>query len=273
MRIICDFFKKNKSNYSLLIGGGIILFILLVVLIGTVFPLQDPNAMDSSLKLAGPMKGHIFGCDNFGRDLFARLIVGARTTLFVATGTVLIGTFLGIVIGAFCGYYGGFVDEILMRFSDAVLAFPSILLALVFISVFGSGTYQVMFALGIVFAPSFARIMRGEFLREKNLDYVRCAKLVGATDMRVMFVHILPNTVSILFSSIVIGFNNAVLAEAGMSFLGIGVQLPQSSLGMMLSDAQSFLFTKPGYAFIPGITISLLILGFSLLGEGLKKVK
>ena len=158
-----------------------------------------------------------------------------------------------------------------MRFNDAVLAFPSILLALVFISVFGSGTIKVIFALGIVFVPSFARIVRSEFMRCKNLDYVRSARLMGAGDLRIMFIHIFPNTIPVVLSSTVIGFNNAVLAEASMSFLGIGVQPPESSLGRMLSDAQAFLFSNPSYAIYTGVTIALIVLGFSLLGDGLKK--
>ena len=129
----------------------------------------------------------------------------------------------------------------------------------------------MIISLGIVFVPSFARIVRSEFMRCKNLDYVRSARLMGAKDLRIMFVHILPNTLTVLMPSTVIGFNNAVLAEASMSFLGIGVQPPQSSLGRMLSDAQAFLFISPAYAVCTGCTIALIVLGFSLLGDGLKK--
>ena len=196
---------------------------------------------------------------------------GAGTTFLVALGTVLIGTAFGVLIGAFTGYFGGTIDEILMRIIDAVFAFPSILLALVFISLLGPGTYQVVIALGIAFIPSFSRIVRSEFLKYKNMDYVKNARLQGASHLRIMFVHILPNTVSVLLSSIMIGFNNAVLAEAGMSFLGIGVQPPAPSLGRMLSEAQSFLFRVPNYALGPGCAIILMVLGFSLLSDGLKK--
>ncbi len=163
---------------------------------------------------------HPLGCDNFGRDILSRVMKGAGTTFLVALGTVLIGTAFGVLIGAFTGYFGGTIDEILMRIIDAVFAFPSILLALVFISLLGTGTYQVVIALGIAFIPSFSRIVRSEFLKYKNMDYVKNARLQGASHLRIMFVHILPNTVSVLLSSIMIGFNNAVLAEAGMSFFG-----------------------------------------------------
>ena len=263
---------RIRNNKEILFGTMILVVMLALIIIGTIFMPYDPEAMDAGNKLAKPSLEHVFGCDNFGRDIFSRLIVGARTTVLVALGTVSIGTIAGIIVGAFTGFYGGAIDEIMMRFNDAVLAFPSFLLALVIISVFGSGTGKVVIALGIVFIPSFARIVRSEFMRCRDLDYVRSARLMGASNLRIMFVHILPNTLQVILSSVVIGFNNAVLAEAGMSYLGIGVQPPESSLGRMLSDAQSFLFASPMYAIIPGVTVALLVLGFSLLGDGLKKL-
>ncbi len=241
-----------------------------MILVGIFYTPYDPDAMDASVKFAGISPRHLMGCDNFGRDVFSRVLEGSRTTLIVAAGTVFIGAFFGIVIGALTGYYGGVVDEVLMRINDAIFAFPSILLALVFVSIFGSGKYHVIVALGIAFVPSFSRIVRSEFMKYKNMDYVKNARLQGAGDLRIMFVHILPNTLTVLLSAIMIGFNNAVLAEAGMSFLGIGVQPPDASLGRMLSEAQSYLFRAPAYAMFPGAVIILMVLGFSLLGDGLK---
>lgn len=264
--------KKRWKNYNFIVGGILTSAILLMVAVGIFYTPYDPNAMDASLKFAGVSFRHWMGCDNFGRDVFSRVLEGSRTTLLVAAGTVLIGTVFGVLIGALTGYYGGIVDEILMRLNDAVFAFPSILLALVFISLLGSGKYNVILALGIAFIPSFARIVRSEFIRYKNMDYVKNARLQGAGDFRIMFVHILPNTVTVLLSAILIGFNNAVLAEAGMSFLGIGVQPPDASLGRMLSEAQAYLFTAPAYALFPGVVIIVMVLGFSLLGDGLKEV-
>ncbi|MCR5419905.1 MAG: ABC transporter permease [Lachnospiraceae bacterium] len=263
--------QKFKSNQKLYIGAFITGIMLLLALTGTVFTPYDPNAMDTTAKFGSISLKHIMGCDNFGRDIFSRVLAGLSTTMSVAMGTVLIGIFFGTLIGAFTGYFGGMPDEILMRINDAVLAFPSLLLALVFISIMGPGKFNVTIALGILFIPGFARIMRGEFLRCKNLDYVQSARLMGASDLRIMFVHILPNTLQVMLSTVAIGFNNAVLAEAGMSFLGIGVQPPDSSLGRMLSEAQTYLFIKPGYAIVTGMTIALLILGFAMLSEGLEK--
>ena len=261
--------KKRSKNFT---AGAILTGVMLLfVLVGFFWTPYDPETMDKSVKLAGVSFAHPMGCDNFGRDILSRVLKGSGTTFLVAVGTVAIGTLCGTVLGAFTGYFGGIVDEVFMRINDALFAFPSILLGLVFISLLGSGKYNVIVALGIAFVPSFARIVRGEFIRCKNLDYVRSAKLAGAGDLRNMFVHILPNILTVLSSSVMIGFNNAVLAEAGMSYLGIGVQPPDASLGRMLSEAQTYLFSAPGYALFPGIVLILMVLGFSLLSEGLKE--
>lgn len=265
--------KKRKMNWNLVIGGALTGFILLFVLTGFCYTPYDSEAMDATLKLAGVSGSHLMGCDHFGRDILSRVLKGSGTTFFVALGTVSIGALAGILIGAVTGYYGGVLDEVLMRIIDAMFAFPSILLALVFVSLIGTGKYNVIIALGIAFIPSFARIVRSQFLYQRSMDYVSSAKLQGASDLRIMFVHILPNTMAVLSSSIMIGFNNAVLAEAGMSFLGIGVQPPDASLGRMLSEAQSYLFTAPGFALFPGLIIILMVLGFSLLAEGLQNKK
>lgn len=265
--------NKEQKNWNLLIGTVLTGFILLFVLIGFFYTPYDPEAMDATLKLAGVSGSHLMGCDHFGRDILSRVLKGSGTTFIVAFGTVSIGALAGILIGAVTGYYGGVLDEVLMRIIDAMFAFPSILLALVFVSLIGTGKYNVIIALGIAFIPSFARIVRSQFLYQRSMDYVSSARLQGASDLRIMFVHILPNTMTVLSSSIMIGFNNAVLAEAGMSFLGIGVQPPDASLGRMLSEAQSYLFTSPGFALFPGLIIILMVLGFSLLAEGLQNKK
>lgn len=262
--------KRKKKNINFHIGLIISGIMLLMILVGLFYTPYNPEAMNSGLKNAGVSLAHPFGCDNFGRDILSRIMVGSRTTVLVGLATVIIGTFFGIIIGAFTGYFGGMADEILMRIMDALLAFPSILLALVIIGLSGPSTWNLIMALGIAFIPSFARIVRSEFLKCKNMDYVTAAKLNGAGDMRVMFVHILPNTIKVLSSSILIGFNNAVLAEAGMSFLGIGVMPPDPSLGRMMSEAQSYIFSNPGFAIFPGVVLILIILGISLIGSYLE---
>lgn len=259
--------KKRKKNINYIIGLSIICFVLIFVIMGTIRTPHDPNAMDAALKNQPPSLLHLFGTDNFGRDILSRVMVGSKTTFLVALFTVLIGASFGTIIGALTGYYGGLLDEVLMRINDVIASFPSVLLALVVVSIIGPGTFNIILALGILFVPSFARIVRSEFITIKEKDFIKNAKLMGANDFRAMFIHILPNTRPILLSSISIGFNNAVLAESSMSYLNLGVQPPDASLGRMLSEAQPYLFTAPWYVVFPGLMIILTVLGFSLLND------
>ena len=259
------------KNRFLEIGAVITIIMVSLIAVGYFWTPYSTTAMDAASKMDAPSLMHIMGTDNFGRDIFSRVLEGAGTTLFIALCTVTIGCSAGIVIGALTGYFGGWPDEILMRICDSITAFPSILLALVLITVLGGGKYNIIWALGILFIPSFARIVRSEFARCKSLNYIKSAHLMGAGNMRIMFRHILPNTFPVLLSAISIGFNNAVLAEASMSYLGLGVQPPDASLGRMLSEAQSYIGKAPWYALSVGLIIVLLILGFSMLGEGIQQ--
>ncbi len=261
--------KTKKLKF--IIGLSITGLIVLMTLVGIIKTPYDPCAMDGAAKLAGISLKHPFGCDQFGRDILSRVLVGVRETMLISACVVFIGVFFGTIIGTVTGYFGGWRDGILMRLNDAVLAFPSVLLALVVIGLYGSGRYQLIVALGIAFIPSFARIVRGEVLKIRNLDYIQAVRLYGASHLRIIAVHILPNLKTVLLSSIIIGFNNAVLAEAGMSYLGMGVAPPAPSLGRMLSEAQAYIFSNPLTAIFPGIVIVIMILGFSLLGDTIKK--
>ena len=259
-------YLKNKNFRAGLLITGIM---ILAILIGLVWTPYDPNAMSGSEKLQGPSATHLFGTDNFGRDILSRVIQGAGATFLVAAAAVAIGLVIGLIVGGLTGFYGGVLDEVLMRVADSILAFPSILLALVMIAILGKGKYNIILALGILFIPSFARIVRTEVAKQKNTDYVRNARLMGAGNMRILFLHIMPNIIPVLLSSVAIGFNNAVLSEASMSYLGVGVQPPDPSLGRLLSEAQGYLFQAPWYAIFTGVAIILLILGFSLLADGM----
>jgi peptide/nickel transport system permease protein len=259
--------RKQKKDINFILGSIIISLVLIFVVVGIFWTPYDPNTMNGTLKNAPPSLRNLFGTDNFGRDILSRVMTGAQTTFLVALFTVGVGAGLGTIIGALTGYYGGWLDEVLMRINDGITSFPSILLALVFVSMIGPGTYNVIIALSIIFIPSFARIVRSEYISFKQMDFVKNAKLMGASDFRIMFVHILPNTKPILLSSITIGFNNAVLAESSLSYLQLGVQPPDASLGRMLSEAQPYLFTAPWYAIVPGVMIILTVLGFSLLND------
>ncbi len=258
--------RKNKYFRA---GAIITGFMLIIILVGLVWTPYDPNAMSASAKMAKPSFEHLLGADNFGRDIFSRFVEGAGAAFLIATASVAIGLVVGLGIGGLTGWFGGWVDEVLMRLNDSVTAFPSILLALVLIAIFGSGKYNIILALGLLFVPSFARIVRMEVAKQKSLDYVRSARLMGVSDMRILFVHIMPNIIPVLLSTVAIGFNNAVLAEASMSYLGVGVQPPDPSLGRMLNESQGYLLSAPWYALSTGLAIILLVLGFGLLSEGL----
>ena len=264
--------KKTRMNGYLKVGFTLTCVLAALILLGFFWTPYDPNAMMVGPKLQGPTWQHLMGTDKFGRDIFSRVLQGAGTTFTIAVCTVAIGAVCGTAVGALTGYFGGVVDEALMRLNDALTAFPSILLALVFISMLGPGNkYNVVLALGLVFIPSFARVTRTAFASLRDVNYVKSVRLMGASSGRILLVHILPNTVQVLLPAITIGFNNAVLAEASMSFLGIGVTPPDASLGYMLSEAQGMFIAAPWYAVGTGLTIVLLVFSVGLIGEGLQR--
>jgi len=260
----------KKKNAFLRVGLVLTALVVGFIVLGLFWTPYSPNAMDFS-RLLPPSAAHPMGTDKFGRDILSRVMVGAGDTLLIALGTVAIGTVVGTLVGALTGWYGGWVDEVLMRLNDALASFPSILILLVLVSLLGGGREHMTLALGIVFVPSYARIVRSEFARARTQNYVHSAELMGASTARILFVHILPNIWHTLVSAITIGFNNAVLAEAAMSYLSIGVSPDEASLGYMLSESQSMLDSAPWYALGTGAVIVLLILGVSLIGEGLQR--
>ena len=261
----------KKHNWYLRFGTVISIVMLVYMVVGFFWTPYDPGKLSGSLKLAKPSLQHIFGCDHLGRDVFSRTLDGAGTTLIIALAVLVIGFVFGILIGALSGYYGGVVDAVVMRVCDAITAFPSILLAMVVIAVIGPGTYNVIAALGILFIPSFARLVRGEFIKYRDRDFVQSARLAGVPAWRIIFVHILPNTWPVLLSGLTIGFNNAVLSEASMSFLGIGVGPADASLGRMLSESQGILFSAPWCTVFPALVVILIILGVGMVGEGIRE--
>lgn len=263
----------KKRNHSLILGIAVTTLFLIAAIIGQFWTPYSPTAMDSGAVNISPCFLHPMGTDNFGRDILSRIMNGSGSTFFVAICTVVIGAVFGTFLGAITGYYGGLLDNVLMRVCDVILSFPSVLLALIIISVLGTGKYNIIIALGILFIPSFARIVRSEVIRCRELDFVKSARIMGAGNFRIIFVHILPNARVSMLTSAAIGFNNAVLAEASMSYLGLGIQPPEPSLGRMLSEAQSYILNAPWYPLFIGITIILIIWGFSLISEGLRALQ
>lgn len=261
----------KKIDGDMFVGMLFSGLVVLLVLIGQFYTPYDPNEMNIEKRFSLPAGEYWLGTDNFGRDNLSRIMVGARHTLYVAVSTVVIGTVSGVILGLFAGFFGGFVDEVIMRLIDALTSFPNILLALVMVTVLNLGNYSVIIALGILFVPSFTRIVRSGALQYKDSEFVKSAEVFGASPVRIMFVHILPNVYPQLLSAVVIGLSNAILAESGMSYLGLGIQPPIPSWGRMLFEAQPFLFNAPWCALVPGLMIMLTVLGFNYLGEGIRK--
>lgn len=262
----------RRRNGFLIAGLVLTCALAALILLGFFWTPYDPNAMAAGPKFDGPSLAHWMGTDNFGRDIFSRVLKGAGATASIALATLAIGAVCGCLVGALTGYFGGPVDEVLMRLNDALTAFPSILLALVVISLLEPGRkINVIIALGLVFIPSFARVTRTAFASLRDVNYIKSARLMGASSARLLAVHMLPNTLPVLLPALTIGFNNAVLAEASMSFLGIGVTPPDASLGYMLSEAQGMLFAAPWYAAGTGLVIVLMVFSVGLLGEGLRR--
>ena len=261
----------KTGDMELKIGLTIVIFIIALGVVSIFYTPYDVYEMNTSVRSQAPSLAHLFGTDNFGRDILSRAMVGARFTLLVSGSTVLLAALISIVLGLTCGYVGGLVDEVVMRIIDAINSFPSILIALVMVSVLDYGKLTIIPALVIIFIPSFTRIVRTGTLQYKNADFVLSNKVFGDSDLRILFVHILPNIYPLLLSSIVIGLSNAILAESSMSYLGLGIQPPIPSWGRMLKEAQDILFSTPWAAIAPGLMIVIMIVGLNCIGEGIRK--
>ncbi len=263
--------KHPDGTAELCIGLILVGIVVLLSILSVFYTPYDVYAMDTAARFLPPSPAHLFGTDNYGRDIFSRAVTGAGFTLFVAFLTVLSSTLISIVIGLVSGYAGGIVDEIIMRLLDAVSSFPGILIALVIVTVLDHGKYTIIPALCIMFIPSFSRIVRTGTLQYKNAGFVRNGKVFGVSRARLLFVYILPNIFPILLSSVIIGLSNAILAESSMSYLGLGIQPPIPSLGRMLYEAQNIILKAPWCALAPGLVIVMTIAGFHCIGEGLRK--
>lgn len=264
--------KKWYHNKNFMTGAVLLSFLLLILAVSFLYLPYDPNQMNTQQKFQLPSPVHLLGTDNFGRDILSRVMKGSQVAFLIGFSSVGIGLVFGLIFGALAGYFGGLADEIVMRLTDAQMAFPGIILALVIITVFGSGTLNTAIALGITSIPRFCRITRAGFMQIKELDYIKAARSRGASALRLMACHILPNMLSPLLVTASLGFATAILAEAGLSYLGLGIQPPDPSWGMMLFEAQGYLLTSPWYAFIPGSMITMMVLGFNLLGDGLRDI-
>ena len=265
--------KKLRRNKSAMLGLVLIVFVLLVSIFGPFLMSRDPAAMDFLQINAKPgTNGFLLGSDSLGRDVLTRLVYGGRISLLVAVGGMAVGAVIGILIGLVSGYSGGGVDAVLMRIMDGMSAFPFVLLALMLMTVLGAGMGNVILAIGIASVPGYARMTRGQVLMVKNEDYIKAVKALGASHSRVLFSHLLPNVVSSLIVYATLNVAGAILTEASLSFLGMGITPPQVSWGSILKDGQECLQSAGHVAIFSGLAILITVLGFNLLGDGIRDV-
>jgi peptide/nickel transport system permease protein len=261
---------KPFRHVSFTIGLVITLLLAATAALSLVYTPRDPLEMSITGRLQGPSPAHPLGTDQFGRDLLSRVMTGAVTSILVGVIAVGIGMGVGVVLGMLSGYFGGWLDEAFMRLMDAVQGFPAILSALLLTAVFRPSITISMVAIGMAFLPVFARLTRASFLEFREREFVLAARALGAGDAALIGRHILPNSLPPLIVQATISFPVAILAEAGLSYLGLGTQPPHPSWGLMLKEAQAFLGLNPWYAIFPGSAIALTVLGLNLLGDGLR---
>lgn len=265
----CRVIARNRLA---LVGVVIVGIGIITALLAPYLATHDPYEINIANRLQGPNSEHWLGTDSLGRDAYSRIVFGARTAFQVAIGAVFLGAFFGIPIGAVAGFSGRWVDSALMRVMDAIMAFPGRLLAIALVASLGGGLFSLYIALGINSIPSNARIVRGVVLAQKEKEYVEAARMTGESDLNILFFQVLPNCLSPLLVRLSLDFAHAILAESSLSFLGLGLPPPTASWGLMLKEVTPFLQLQPMAAFFPGLTISLIILGFNLLGDGLRDV-
>ena len=269
---------KLLRNKMALVGFVIVCLVFLMAILAPLIAPCDPAAISPLDKLQGPgyvsSKGvvHLLGTDEFGRDLLSRLIYGSQISVVVAIGSTAVGGLIGILLGLIAGYKGGLVDSIIMRIMDGMFAFPFLLLAMIMVTVLGSGIQNVIIAIGVANVPSFARMVRGQVHVVKNEEYCNAARALGEGDGRILFRHILPNTISPIVVYATMNMASAILSEASLSFLGLGITPPTASWGNILTSGKGYLQTAPHLATEAGLCILITVIGFNLLGDGIRDI-
>lgn len=266
-----SFFRKLMRNKTAVIGLIIITITIICALFSPFLSTHDPNKVNTVEAFKKPGEdGHILGTDEFGRDLYSRIVYGSRISIIVGVLATSLGAIIGIILGLISGYKGGIIDNIIMRFMDGMFAFPFILLAIVMMTVLGSGLQNVVFAIGIANIPSYARIVRGQVLVVKEQDYCQALVALGASNFKIVFDHILPNILSSIIVYATLNIAGAIISEAALSFLGLGIQPPTPSWGNILKSGKDYLMTAPHIASFSGLAILMTVLGFNLFGDGVR---
>ena len=252
------------------VGLAIVFIAVLAAAIGPALSPYDPAAQELARRLEGPSLEHPFGLDELGRDILARILSGARISLLVGVAVVSVSSIVGMLLGSMAGYFGGRVDDVISRVIDVLMAFPGILLAIALVAVLGPSLTNVVIALSIIGWVGYARLVRGQSLRAREFDFVQAARALGAGSGRIIVRHVLPTALPAVVVQATLGMAGAIIAEAALSFLGLGVQPPTPSWGTMLDAGRSHLFDAPHLTIFPGLAIALLVLGFNFVGDGLR---
>jgi ABC-type dipeptide/oligopeptide/nickel transport system permease subunit len=264
--------KRMIENRMFLVGGIIVIFFLLLAFFAPLLAQYDPTKMDFSSKLTPPSLKHLMGTDQFGRDIFARVLHGTRISFEVGMAAVLVGFLGGIVIGALAGFLGKFWDNLLMRIMDSLLAFPPLLLAIGLAASMGPSLVTVCISIGVVYIPRFAYVMRSSVLVEREKEYVEAARAIGQSNTKILWKHIGPSCISPVIVLATVIFATAIIIEATLSFLGVGIPPPTPSWGTMLNESRRYLGSSIFPALFPGMALSIGVLGFNLLGDGLRDI-
>jgi len=265
-----DALRRLLRHRLAMFGSLVLLIVAVMAIFGPAITPYDPNAMNFSLRFANPSLEHWMGTDDFGRDIFSRIIIGARVSLQVGFIAVSVATLVGTSLGLIAGYSNRITDELIMRSMDILLAFPAILLAIAIMAALGRGIGSAMIAIGLVYIPIFARIARAAVLGIRNEEFIIAAKAMGAGDIRILLAHVLPNVLSPIIVEITLSLAFAILAEAALSFFGLGTQPPDPSWGRMLSEGRAFFRQSGWMGVFPGLAIFFTVLGFNFLGDGLR---
>lgn len=263
---------RQARNWALVLGLLLILTMVAMTLVGILYTPHNPTRIAVANRFISPSPEYWFGTDQYGRDVLSRVMVGGQVSLMVGFTAVVSGLVIGCALGAVSGYYGKWWDELLMRVADGFYALPAFLMALLAVTIWGPGRNTALVAIAVANVPIFMRVTRSAFLSLREQQYVEAAKAIGATDCRVILFHLLPNASTPLLVQASVNFAGAVLAEASLSYLGVGTQPPMASWGRMLRESQSFAGLAPWNVIFPGLAIALTVLGFNLLGDGLRQL-
>ena len=265
-----EFLSRFKSNRAAVVGGVVVIIYIGIAIFAPIISPYDPYQESLPERIQGPSKTHLLGTDELGRDVLSRIIIGARVSLMIQLASVILALVVGVILGALSGFYGGLVDRIIMGFVDILMAFPSIFLAIIVIAVIGPGLTNVIFAAAAYSIPQFARITRASIMSMKEAEYIEAARAGGETDFSLIYLYLLPNTFAPVIVQTTLRLATILLTVSGLSYLGLGVQPPTPEWGAMLSMGRTYILTAPHVATFPGLAIMLAVLGFNLLGDGLR---